>query len=190
MVAPSPNNLQLRAWIRDFILGSDELTDTLKDQIVAVIGTVLTAQGDLLSRGSSDVERRALGTTGQIPIVGSGDWAWGAISSLLATGDDIHGEIAFPEDKTYTIILDSKVARTITEVTVKTSAGTATVTPKIGSTALGGGASSAASTKSSVTHSSDNTMAVNSTLTFVLSSTSSDCENLSFSIKCPRSFAA
>lgn len=182
MVAPTPQEILRRAWIRDFILGGGEFTQALEDQIVAILGTVLTTRGDLLSRGASNVERRATGSANQIPISDGTDWTW---ATPFLT-DEIDGEIRFPEDGTTTIILDSKIARTITEISVKTSAGTVTATPKIGSATLGGGANSATTTKSTVTHSSANAMSVADTLTFVLSSTSADCERLSFTIKFTR----
>ncbi len=100
--------------------------------------------------------------------------------------EEIVGEIAFPADGTYTIILDSKYAKTILEVTAKTSAGTSTLTPEINSTLLGGGANSVTSSKATVLHSSANAMAVGDKLIFVLSSTSSDCQNLSFALKYTR----
>jgi|GEM_PF-4361425 len=100
--------------------------------------------------------------------------------------EEIVGEIAFPVDGTYTIILDSKYAKTILEVTAKTSAGTSTLTPEINSTPLGGGANSATSSKATISHASANAMAVGDKLIFVLSSTSSDCVNLSFALKYTR----
>lgn len=189
MVAPSPDNIQLRAWIRDFILGSDDLTEEMEAQIASIMGAVLTARGDLLSRGASDVERRALGASGTLPYSNGTDWAWVSLSttlSLIVTKDGIHGEIRAPEAKPYVLILDSEIARTITALVVKTRVGTVTVTPKIGSTTMGGGASSATTSKSTVTHSSSNSVSVNDTISFDLSSVSSDCEDLSFSLKFTR----
>lgn len=141
----------------------------------------LTASNNL-----SELTSTAATARGNISAAKSGSNSDITALTGLTYIDEISGEIAFPEDKTYTIILDSKTAKTITQITVKTSAGTSTVTPKIGSTTLGGGASSAASTKSSVTHSSANAMSVNDTLTFVTSSTSSDCADLSFTVKFTR----
>lgn len=185
MVSPSPNNLQLRAWIRDFILNGGEFTDELEAQIVAILGTVMTTQGDLLSRGTGDVERRAIGSSGQVPVSNGTDWAWTALTTFV-TKDGIHGEIRFPESKTYVLILDSEIARTLTALVVKTRVGTVTVTPKINGTTLGGGASSATTSKSTVSHSSSNSVASNDTVTFDLSSVSTDCEDLSFSLKFTR----
>lgn len=104
--------------------------------------------------------------------------------------DEISGQFSYPEETTETIILDAKYARTITAISVKTAAGTATVTPKIGSTTLGGGANSATTSKSTVAHSEDNAMAIGDSLTFVISSVSADCQRLSFTIKFTRAILA
>lgn len=104
--------------------------------------------------------------------------------------DEISGQFSYPEETTETIILDAKFARTITALSVKTAAGTATVTPKIGATTLGGGASSATTTKSTVAHDDDNEMAVGDSLTFAISSVSSDCQRLSFTLKFTREILA
>lgn len=185
MTNPSPHNIQLRKWILDKLDGSAEFLAALNSAIVSSLGTILTTRGDILTRGASSVERRARGATGQIPIAGASDWAWGDVSSILAitTKDGIHGEITYPEARTYVIILDAEIARTITALVTKTEAGTVTLTPKIGSTTLGGGASSVTSSKGTVSHSSANVMAANDTLSFVLSSVSNDCVGLSFSLK-------
>jgi len=100
--------------------------------------------------------------------------------------EEITGEIAFPTDGTYTIVLDSKYAKTILQLTVQSAAGTSTLTPKINSTPLGGGANSVTTTKASVSHSSANAMSVSDKLIFVLSGTSSDCTNLAFTVKYTR----
>lgn len=107
-------------------------------------------------------------------------------ATALVYTDEISGEIRFPEDKTYVIVLDSKTPKTLTQLSTKTRVGTTTLTPKIGSTTLGGGASSATTSKASVTHSSSNAMSSADTLNFVLSSTSTDCEDLSFTLKYTR----
>jgi hypothetical protein len=100
--------------------------------------------------------------------------------------EEIVGEIAFPADGTYTIILESKYAKTILEVTAKTSAGSTTLTPEINSTPLGGGANSVTTSKGTVSHSTANAMIAGDKLIFVLSGTSGDCTNLSFSVKYTR----
>lgn len=104
----------------------------------------------------------------------------GTKSSLTATKAGVtqtatdlgHWLIEAPEDKTYTVA--QKVARacTITEVTTRCTAGTATVTIKINGTSLGGTANSASTTEQSQSHSSANAVAAGDTVTIVVSSTS------------------
>jgi 20S proteasome alpha/beta subunit len=72
--------------------------------------------------------------------------------------------------------------RTINAVTTVTTAGTATVTIKIGSTALGGSANSASTSEQTQDHESANVMEVGDDLTIAFASTSSDCENCVVSI--------
>ena len=83
MVAPSPQNLQLRAWIRDFILNSGELTDELESQIAAILGTVLTARGDLLTRDGTGVVRLAKGAQNTLLAMGANDPAWVTLSAEI-----------------------------------------------------------------------------------------------------------
>lgn len=139
-------------------------------------------QGKWRAGGLGDFATLENGAAGEIPIIGNNGPEFTSLSSQT-TQNGIHGEIRFPEAKTYTIILDSEMARTIPELVTKTRVGTATATPKIGSTTLGGGASSVTTSKATVSHSSANAMAVHDTLNLVLSSVSSDCEDLSFSFK-------
>ena len=113
----------------------------------------------------------------------------GTKSSLTATKAGVtqtatdlgHWLIEEPKDKTYTVA--QKVARacTITEVTTRCTAGTATVTIKINGTSLGGTANSASTTEQSQSHSSANEVAAGDTVTIVVSSTSG-AEMISVSI--------
>lgn len=118
----------------------------------------------------------------------------GRILNTLKDGDvftdELSGKFSFPEAKTEEIICDAKFVRSIIEVTTHTAAGTAILTPKIGSTALGGGANSASTTKSTVTHSADNELGIGQTLNFTLSSVSSDCVDLAWTVKFTRAVLA
>ncbi len=89
--------------------------------------------------------------------------------------------IEFPDDKDYKVVVNSALARTITGVTTITTAGTATVTIKINSTALGGTANSASTSEQSQSHSSDNSVAVGDDIVITVSSTSG-AENLSVTL--------
>lgn len=88
----------------------------------------------------------------------------------------------FPEDETVALILNSPFAWTITQTNTITEVGTSTVTTKIGTTALGGGANSASTSLNTVTRSSANSVAVTNQINVTFASTSSDCENLCLTI--------
>jgi hypothetical protein len=106
----------------------------------------------------------------------------GTKAGVTQTATDLgHWLIEEPKDKTYTVA--QKVARacTITEVTTRCTAGTATVTIKINGTSLGGTANSASTTEQSQSHSSANEVAAGDTVTIVVSSTSG-AEMISVSI--------
>lgn len=93
--------------------------------------------------------------------------------------------IEYPENKDYRIIVASKYARTINEITTVCSTGTATVTGKINSTNLGGTANSASTTEQTQTHSSANSVAVGDDIVLTISAVSS-IKNLSINIKATR----
>ncbi|CAN1724439.1 conserved protein of unknown function [Hyphomicrobium sp. 1Nfss2.1] len=84
-----------------------------------------------------------------------------------------HWLLEAPEDKTYAVIQKASQAFTITEVTTRCTAGTATVTITINGTNLGGTANSASTTEQSQAHSSANAVAAGDTVAIVVSSTSS-----------------
>lgn len=92
-----------------------------------------------------------------------------------------HWLIEAPEDKTYAVIQKAPQAFTITEVTTRCSAGTATVRVTINGTNLGGSANSASTTEQSQAHSTANAVAAGDTVAIVVSSTSS-CEMLTVDI--------
>lgn len=97
--------------------------------------------------------------------------------------------IEFPEAKDYRVVVDAAVARTITEVTTICSTGTATLTVKINSTALGGTANSVSSSEQSQSHSSANAVAAGDDIVLTLSSVSS-AEMVSVKISGTLSLAA
>lgn len=88
----------------------------------------------------------------------------------------------FPEDETVALILNSPFAWTITETNTITEVGTSTVTTKIGTTALGGGANSASTSLNTVAQASANSVALTNQINVTFASTSSDCENLCLTI--------
>lgn len=114
---------------------------------------------------------------------------WGGLVDLLEAGydDDITLVIQFPEDGDYAIFRNASFARTITQVTAICSAGSCTVTGKIGSTPLGGDPNSVTTSESVKDHEDDNEAAVGSD-GYITVSSNSGCENLVVSIKYHRGY--
>lgn len=100
----------------------------------------------------------------------------------------ISGIIETPQDGDYRIITKSPIAMTITELVTRTSSGTATVTGKINTTALGGTANSASSSEQAQTHASSNSLAVDDDLVLTVSSNSSSSK-LAFTVKYTRTLS-
>ena len=80
--------------------------------------------------------------------------------------------IEFPEAKDYRIIINSPVAFSITSVTTRSSTGSATLTVKINTTALGGTANSVSTSEQTQTHSSANAVAAGDDVVLTVSSLS------------------
>ncbi|PPD07134.1 MAG: hypothetical protein CTY28_10150 [Hyphomicrobium sp.] len=91
--------------------------------------------------------------------------------------------VKFPDNGDEPVIINSPIAFTINSVTTKSSAGTATLTVKIGSTALGGTANSVSTSEQTQAHSSANAVAVGDDVTFTFSSVSG-AENVSVMLSC------
>jgi hypothetical protein len=87
---------------------------------------------------------------------------------------------SYPEDGA-NVFIDAPYTRTITKVTVKTTAGTTTVTVA-GDGTLDGGPTAASTSQSSTAHTSGNIVTVGGSLTVTLSATSTDCTGLSVTI--------
>lgn len=86
--------------------------------------------------------------------------------------------IEYPENKSYRVVVNAALARTITSVTARSSAGTCTMTVNINATPLGGTANSVTSTESTQTHTSANAVAVGDDIVLTVTSNSSS-ENVS-----------
>lgn len=89
--------------------------------------------------------------------------------------------IEYPENKSYKVLLKAPFAMTITSVTTICTTGTATLTVKINSTALGGTANSVSTTEQSQSHSSANIVAAGDDVVLTFSSVSG-AENVSVMI--------
>lgn len=87
----------------------------------------------------------------------------------------------YPEAKDYKVVVKAPVARTITSVTTVSTAGTATVTVKINSTALGGTANSVSTSEQTQAHSSDHEVAADDDIVITFSSVSG-VENVSVTL--------
>jgi hypothetical protein len=90
-------------------------------------------------------------------------------------------EMIFAEDGDYSLALNAAHAMTITSVTTKTSAGTATVTVKINGVALGGTANSASTSEQTQAHTTTNEAAAGDDITLTVSA-NSGAENLRVAI--------
>lgn len=103
---------------------------------------------------------------------------WGAHASVIGT----------LADGTYTLVLKSPIAVTITETTTICASGTATATFKINTTALGGTANAVSSSEQSQSHSSANSVSAGDDIVVTISSASS-LTNPVFTLSGTRSLA-
>ncbi len=95
--------------------------------------------------------------------------------------ESYEGLILVAANQAYILVLKCTKARTITEVTMKSTSGTCTAALTIDGVALGGGANSVTSSEASVAHTSANFLDVGQTLTLTISANSSAL-NVNFSI--------
>lgn len=93
--------------------------------------------------------------------------------------------IPSPEDGDIDFIINIPYAATINSITTDCTAGTATITGKINTTALGGTANSASTTEQEQEHSTANAMAVGDNFR-ITTSANSGCENLTITAKVTR----
>lgn len=114
---------------------------------------------------------------------------WGPVYNTLHTNwDNINGRVGIliplrlPEDATFYVTRYFPYPFTIEKVVSQCSAGTATATVKINGTSLGGTANSVSTSTQTQSHSSANTLSEGDDLTVVLSSTSSDCADVTLEI--------
>lgn len=140
----------------------------------------MPAAADFFKSDGKGLSSAAIHYLGNVEELGN---KFGELVSDGSLIEELHGKFSFPENKTEEIICNNFVGKTLLSLSVHTGAGTATLTPKIGSTTLGGGANSATTSRSTVNHTSANVMAAGDILNFVLSSVSSDCVDLAWSLK-------
>lgn len=152
------NDSQLRAQITNAL---NELRQEIED--LQNLVDILVDGGYLLLES---------GTTDRITLEdGSG-------FLLLESGTDLVNEEVFTFDEAvladgdYTLWYDAPFGGTITKVRTECTSGTATLTGKVNSTALGGTANSVSSTAQEQSHSSSNTFAKGDVVKFTISSNS------------------
>lgn len=97
--------------------------------------------------------------------------------------------IAFPSDKSYTLVLKASTGFTITETVTKCVSGTCTATFKINTTALGGTANSVSSSEQAQAHASANVVAVDDDVVVTISA-NADCRDLSLTINTTRTLTS
>ncbi len=171
-------------------------------------GTVLTIDNDavtyakmqnvsatdmLLGRstsGAGNVEEIACTAAGRALLDDANAAAQRTTLGAAATSqtDFISGIIASPSDTDYRLVVKIPYACTITETVTRSTAGTATATFKINTTALGGTANSVSTSEQAQTHASNNSVAVDDDIVLTISANSSSA-NLSFLIKFTRTLA-
>lgn len=93
--------------------------------------------------------------------------------------------IPSPEDDDYDLIINGPYACAINTVTTDCTAGTATLTAKINTTALGGTANSVSTTEQEQAHTTANSFAIGDNFRITLASVSG-CENLTVTVKITR----
>ncbi len=137
----------------------------------AAVDTITAAGRAILDDATAAAQRATLSaaTTSQTDQIG------GAILGSLG-------------NRSYTIVVDTKIGFTITEVTTQSVSGTATATWKINSTALGGTANSVSSSETTQAHASNNVAAAGDNIVLTISANSS-CVDLYFNIKITRTLS-
>ena len=130
-----------------------------------------------------------LSPTGDISTSDSVIDAFGKLQSSITSlkADAIHGEIITVINGTYTLVLDAKMAATINEISLETTAGTCTVAIQInGTNVTGMSAIAVTTTKGTSAATGANTIATSNKVTLVVSS-ASGATNLKFSMKMTKS---
>lgn len=177
------NGLMAPEWYRLFQLAFGEVTD-----LTGATGTANTMPGNNTGSAAADVRLTAAQVKTFLGI------AFADVSGLgdFATVDDfehidaICGVIDFPENKDYIIGLNMPFAFTAVATTTQLTAGTCTVVTKKNTTAVTGLSNSATTSEVTTTATAGNTYAAGDDVRLTVSSVSSTCEGLAFSIKITR----
>ncbi len=177
------NGLMAPEWYRLFQSAFGEVTT-----LTGATGTANTMPGNNTGSAAADVRLTAAQVKTFLGI------AFADVSGLgdFATVDDfehidaICGVIDFPENKDYIIGLNMPFAFTAVATTTQLTAGTCTVVTKKNTTAVTGLSNSATTSEVTTTATAGNTYAAGDDVRLTVSSVSSTCEGLAFSIKITR----
>jgi hypothetical protein len=115
----------------------------------------------------------SVGTSGQL-LTSNGA---GALPTFQTFVDGIGGIIAFPDNQSYRIWLNSPFPGTITSTTTRSTAGTCTLTFNVNGSGIGGTANSVSTTQQTQSHSAS--FSAGDYIEMTVSSNSS-CQNMSF----------
>jgi len=156
-------------------------------------GTQLAATISDFSTAADARVTAAIGTPGATGLAILADTTAGAVRTEISAAaraqtDFISGVIVEPVSGDYRLVINIPYAISITKVTTRSAAGTATATVKINTTALGGTANSVSTTEQSQTHSTANAVVIGDDIVMTLASISS-CTYLSFTIEFTRTLA-
>ena len=177
------NGLVTPEWYRKLQEAFGEVTT-----LTGATGTANTMPGNNTGSAAADVRLTAAQVKSFLAI------AFADVSGLgdFATADDfehidaICGVIDFPEAKDYIIGLNMPFAFTAVTTTTRLTAGTCTVVTKKNTTAVTGLSNSATTSEVTTTATAGNTFAAGDDVRLTVSSVSSTCEGLAFTIKITR----
>jgi hypothetical protein len=158
------------------------------DAAVAALRNGVDGALDTLAEIATSLAGKLVAASNLSDVANAGTARTNLSAAARAQTDFISVLIDTPEDQDYQILQNIPYAITITKLTTITAAGTATVTGKIGTTALGGTANSATTSQQEQAHASANAMAIGDDFKLTLSSVSS-CDRLTVVIEFTRTLA-
>lgn len=167
---------------------------TVDDEPLTSLGALSIVAGDLVYGSATDtLARLPKGTNGQLLSLVLGIPAW--VDAEEGGSFAVNSQVFFwswlleePENGDYDVIVNSPYACTINSVTTDCESGTATLTGKINTTALGGTANSVSTSESTQTHVTANALVAGDNFRLTLASVSSAVK-ISVTVKITRTLA-